>query len=89
MVGIGSVHLRSDDALLRVEDLVVEFHTSGGTVQAVSEVSFDVLEGETLGIVGESGCGKSTTAKAVVQLPRAKSGRSSIAGAAWALTPPI
>jgi len=74
MVGIGSSHLRTDDALLRVGDLVVEFETSGGTVQAVSQVSFDVQEGETLGIVGESGCGKSTTAKAVVQLPRPKAG---------------
>jgi peptide/nickel transport system ATP-binding protein len=38
-------------------------------VQAVSGVSFDVFEGETLGLVGESGCGKSTTARAIMQLP--------------------
>jgi peptide/nickel transport system ATP-binding protein len=40
----------------------------GATVQAVSEVSFDVLKGETLGIVGESGCGKSTTSRLIMRL---------------------
>jgi len=69
MVGIGSNHLRGeDDAVLRVEDLVVEFSVDGGTLRAVSGVSFDVQEGETLCIVGESGCGKSTTAKALIHL---------------------
>jgi peptide/nickel transport system ATP-binding protein len=43
-------------------------------VHAVSGVSFDLVQGETLGIVGESGCGKSTTAKAVIQMPRPTSG---------------
>ncbi len=74
MVGVGTAPLRGDDLLIRVENMVVEFNTSGGTVQAVSDVSFDVAEGETLGIVGESGCGKSTTAKAMIQLPPPKSG---------------
>ncbi|SVE26332.1 uncharacterized protein METZ01_LOCUS479186, partial [marine metagenome] len=41
----------------------------------VSDVSFDLRKGETLGIVGESGCGKSTTARALVQLPPPTSGR--------------
>ncbi|QXW05072.1 ABC transporter ATP-binding protein [Rhodococcus globerulus] len=75
MAGSGSAHLRGDDALLSVQDLVVEYHTSSGTVQAVSKISFDVLPGETLGIVGESGCGKSTTGRAVLRLDRVTAGR--------------
>ena len=76
MAGTGTAHLRSaDDALLRVEKLVVEFHGRGGRkVHAVSGISFDVMPGETLGLVGESGCGKSTTGRAVMQLPRPTSG---------------
>ena len=72
MAGSGTAHLRdTDDVLVRVENMVVEFPISGGTVHAVSDVSFDLVEGETLGIVGESGCGKSTTARAAIQLPQA------------------
>jgi peptide/nickel transport system ATP-binding protein len=76
MAGSGTAHLRDGDALLRVEHLVVEFpvrHT-GLKVHAVSDVSFDMLGGETLGLVGESGCGKSTTGRAVIQLPPPVSG---------------
>jgi peptide/nickel transport system ATP-binding protein len=71
MAGTGKAHLRpADEVLIRVEDLVVEFPASGGrTVKAVSGISLDVKAGETLGLVGESGCGKSTTAKAIIQLP--------------------
>src|SRR5207244_3919913 len=46
-----------------------------GRVHAVSDVSFDLTPGETLGLVGESGCGKSTVARAILQLPRPTSGR--------------
>ncbi|MDW3217330.1 MAG: ATP-binding cassette domain-containing protein [Acidimicrobiales bacterium] len=76
MAGSGTAHLRDDpNVILRVENLVVEFPAGRGrTVHAVSDVSFDVAEGETLGLVGESGCGKSTTAKAVIQMPRPTSG---------------
>ena len=77
MAGTGKAHLRnSDDVLLRVEDLVVEFPVgrTGLKVNAVSGISFDVLKGETLGIVGESGCGKSTTGRAIMQLPSPTSG---------------
>ncbi|MFZ4432419.1 MAG: ABC transporter ATP-binding protein [Microthrixaceae bacterium] len=71
MAGSGTAHLRPEaDVLLRVENLVVEFKVARkGVVSAVSNISFDVAEGETLGLVGESGCGKSTTGKAIMQLP--------------------
>ncbi len=66
-----------DDAMLRVRDLVVEFQRGGRTMQAVAGVSFDVAEGEILGFVGESGCGKTTTGRAVLQLlPRKDAGMS-------------
>jgi len=71
MAGSGTAHLRDDrdDIVLRVEDLVVEFPAGRGRkVHAVSGISFDVARGETLGIVGESGCGKSTTGKAIMRL---------------------
>ncbi len=77
MAGSGTAHLRpADESILRIENLVVEFPVgrSGLKVNAVTNVSLDVLPGETLGLVGESGCGKSTMGKAVMQLVRAKSG---------------
>jgi peptide/nickel transport system ATP-binding protein len=77
MAGTGKAHLRNEgDILLRVEDLVVEFPVgrTGLKVNAVSGISLDVLRGETLGVVGESGCGKSTTGRAIMQLPRPTSG---------------
>ncbi len=76
MAGTGTAHLRDDDdVLVRVENLVVEFPAKGGrTVHAVSDISFDIREGETLGLVGESGCGKSTTGRAIMQLPKPTSG---------------
>ena len=83
MAGSGTAHLRTDgNTLLRVEDLVVEFPVgrSGLKVHAVSNVSLDVLEGETVGLVGESGCGKSTTGKAIMQLPRPNSGEVNFDG---------
>ena len=77
MAGSGDCHLRGrEDAVLRVEGLVVEFPAGKKrVVHAVSDVSFDLLPGETLGGVGESGCGKTTTGRAVMQLERPTSGR--------------
>ena len=77
----GYAHLRnSPDAVLSVKDLRVEFKVPGGVVKAVSDVSFDVLKGETLSIVGESGCGKTTLGKAVLQLPPPDSGSVTFEG---------
>ncbi len=75
MAGTGTAHLRDGDVVLRVEDLVVEFPIGRrGVVSAVAGISFDVLRGETLGIVGESGCGKSTTGRAIMQIERPTAG---------------
>jgi peptide/nickel transport system ATP-binding protein len=76
MAGSGTAHLHgTDDVLLSVEHLVVEYKAGHkGRVKAVSDVSFDVRRGETLGLVGESGCGKSTTGRATVMLERPTSG---------------
>ena len=77
MAGTGTAHLHADGtALLRADELVVEFPASGGrVVSAVAGISLDVIEGETLGLVGESGCGKSTTGRALIQLPPPTSGK--------------
>jgi len=62
------------DVVLDVKDLVVEFTSGRQRVQAVSGLTFQVRRGETLGLVGESGCGKSTTGRTLVQVQEATSG---------------
>jgi oligopeptide transport system ATP-binding protein len=54
--------------LLSIKDLVVRFHTSEGVTKAVNGVSYDLYEGDTLGVVGESGCGKSVHARSIMRL---------------------
>ena len=78
-----------DGALLEVRDLRKYFPVRGGVlnravgwVQAVDDIGFDVLPGEVLGIVGESGCGKSTTARLLMHLIRADAGRIAFDGKA-------
>src|SRR5690349_2979018 len=56
----------SSATLLEVEDLRVEFHTREGVAKAVNGLDFELLAGQTLGILGESGCGKSVTAQAIM-----------------------
>jgi peptide/nickel transport system ATP-binding protein len=82
MAGSGTLQLRDDPrVLVRVTNLVVDFPAGvGERVHAVSDVSFDIVEGETLGLVGESGCGKSTTGQAMMQLTPTRSGSVEIDG---------
>ncbi len=54
--------------LLSVKDLKVHFFTAGRTVRALDGVSFEIEEGKTFGLVGETGCGKSVTALSVLRL---------------------
>ena len=75
--------MTDQETLVRVEDLTKHFPiTRGiiisrqvGAVQAVDGINFDIRKGETLGLVGESGCGKSTTGRTILQLHRATSGK--------------
>lgn len=82
MAGTGKAHLSDGPTVLRVEDLLVEFPVgrSGAKVNAVSGISLDVKAGETVGLVGESGCGKSTTGRAIMQIPRPTGGSVNFKG---------
>jgi peptide/nickel transport system ATP-binding protein len=62
-------------SVLSVNDLTTHFFTADGVVRAVEDVSFDLEPGETLGVVGESGCGKSVTALSIMGLIPARQGR--------------
>ncbi len=58
----------TSEVLLEIRNLTCSFRTADGAARAVDDVSFSVLQGETLGVVGESGCGKTVTALAVLRL---------------------
>jgi oligopeptide transport system ATP-binding protein len=75
--------MSTNDVLVKVDNLTkhfpimqgIVFQKQVGAVQAVDKVTFNISEGETLGLVGESGCGKSTTGRTIIQLYRATSGK--------------
>ena len=89
MAGSGTAHMRNTvDAVLTVRDLTVEFRVGKNkSVKAVSGLSLDVVKGETLAIVGESGCGKTTLARAILQLPPPNSGEVIFNGTDMTLLP--
>jgi oligopeptide/dipeptide ABC transporter ATP-binding protein len=64
----GTVMSTRDEALLQVDELTTRFHLKRGTLTAVDHVSFQIRRGETFGLVGESGCGKSVTARSILRL---------------------
>jgi peptide/nickel transport system ATP-binding protein len=78
----------TEDEILKVRDLRMHFHVKtnsilrrqAGVVRAVDGISFTIKRGETLGLVGESGCGKSTTGRAILQLHRPTSGEVEFMG---------
>ena len=61
--------------ILRVENLKKYFYTPGGVLHAVDDISFTIKEGETLGVVGESGCGKSTMGRTILRLHERTDGK--------------
>ena len=75
--------MNKEKVLVKVENLTkhfpitrgIVFQREVGAVQAVDNISFEIKKGETLGLVGESGCGKSTTGRTILQLHRATSGK--------------
>ena len=64
----GAAPVAARPALASVRDLRVHFRSKVGTVRAVDGVSFDIADGETLGLVGKTGCGKSVTARSFLRL---------------------
>ncbi len=62
------LQMEREENLIEVRDLVVKFRTDEGIVSAVNSVSYDIPAGETVGIVGESGCGKSVTSNAIMRI---------------------
>ena len=72
--------MEENKEILQVKDLAVAFQTYRGKVKAVRNVSFDLKRGQALGIVGESGCGKSTTGRTIIGLYKPTKGKIIFAG---------
>ncbi|KPJ59013.1 MAG: peptide ABC transporter ATP-binding protein [Planctomycetes bacterium DG_23] len=70
-----TVDVKRDERLLSIRDLKTYFFTDEGTARAVDGVDFDILEGKTVGLVGESGCGKTVTALSILRLVPRPAGR--------------
>src|SRR5689334_6088078 len=67
---------QTHEKVLEVKNLKTSFFTEEGEIRAVDDVSFNVYKGKTLGIVGESGCGKSVTSLSIMRLVQAPPGRT-------------
>lgn len=77
---------RKNDTIIQVKDLKVNIKTDDGILTAVRGVNFEIRKGETLGLVGESGCGKSLTSKAILGINEKSArrrARSSSMPTAW------
>ncbi len=75
MVAVEQKEIATNEELIRVEDLRTHFFTDQGVVKAVDGVSFSIKKGKVLGVVGESGCGKSITASSIMRLLPEPKGR--------------
>ena len=69
-----------DNKLIIVEDLKKHFSVAGGSLKAVDGITFDIYEGETFGLVGESGCGKSTAGRTILRLYEPSGGKVNFNG---------
>ena len=69
---------KNDAAFFSIRDLNVQYKSGGQTVYAVNGVSFDLRPGETLGLVGETGAGKTTIAKSILRIRQAHGRRSDV-----------
>ena len=68
ILSVIDINMKSDQPILKVNNLKTYFHASQGIARAVDGVSFEINQGETFALVGESGCGKSVTALSIIQL---------------------
>ena len=71
---------KQEERLVEINHLKKYFHVKKGLLHAVDDVSFYINKGETLGLVGESGCGKSTTGRTIIRLLDADSGEVNFHG---------
>ena len=72
--------INNDEPLLEISELIMNYSVQGKTFSAISNINLTIKKGETLGLVGESGCGKSTMGRAIIQLPRPTNGSVKFSG---------